>query len=217
MAISIEMYRMRIGVFSPISSFKKHKQTSTKYQKVKSKKMLRIFIFLTLLISLFFFLGVSKPCDQYLKSFVQNKLNNHTNHVHVQSCDQWIKELRCQSNLKIHNNYMLDLCEIFNRNDFKKPSVTSACDACAKTYYRNFCFIKYVQTQHHSTYIINVNFECRYKFGNHTKQKGLKIAHFNKGPGFLIHKMEEIENIIGGYKPHIFGISESNFKKCHEK
>ena len=64
-------------------------------------------------------------------------------------------------------------------------------------------------------YWSDVNFYARYTNGN--KQKGgMKIMHWNAGGGYLRNKIPEIENIIGGYKPHLFGVSESCFKKEHD-
>ena len=37
------------------------------------------------------------------------------------------------------------------------------------------------------------------------------MSHWNHGPGFLSTKRNEFENIINGYTPHIFGISEGIF------
>ena len=63
-----------------------------------------------------------------------------------------------------------------------------------------------------NNYPKDVNFNARYKFGN--KQKGgIKIMHWNAGGGYLKNKIHEIENVISGYQPHLFGISESSFKK----
>ena len=64
--------------------------------------------------------------------------------------------------------------------------------------------------------IINVNFLARYKFGN-KRQNGLKIGHLNMGSAYLSNKMNEIENLVSNYTPHVFGISESNFKSDHNK
>ena len=61
----------------------------------------------------------------------------------------------------------------------------------------------------------NVNFYARYTYGNRNKG-GLKIMHWNAGGGFLRNKMENIEQVIEKYHPHIFGISESQFRKDHD-
>ena len=63
-----------------------------------------------------------------------------------------------------------------------------------------------------NNYPSDVNFLARYKFGN-KKKNGIKIMHWNAGGGFLENKIHEIENIIGGYRPHLLGISETYFKK----
>ena len=60
----------------------------------------------------------------------------------------------------------------------------------------------------------NVNFEAHYKFGNRTK--GIKIVSWNAGSRFLQNKIEEFENVVNTYSPHIFGVSEANFKKTHD-
>ena len=40
-----------------------------------------------------------------------------------------------------------------------------------------------------------VNFLARYKFGN-IGRKGINICHWNKGSGFMLTKLYEIENLI---------------------
>ena len=64
-------------------------------------------------------------------------------------------------------------------------------------------------------YWVDNNFYARYTNGNKRKG-GLKIMHWNAGGGYLKNKIPEIENIIGGYRPHLFGISESCFKTNHD-
>ena len=53
------------------------------------------------------------------------------------------------------------------------------------------------------------NFKSRYLYGN-KKTGGIRISHWNKGPGHLHTKLPEIKNIIDGLHPHVLGISESN-------
>ena len=64
--------------------------------------------------------------------------------------------------------------------------------------------------------ILDNNFQARYKFGNKRKN-GLKLSHLNMGSAFLCNKIDEVENVIADYTPHVFGISESNFKVEHNK
>ena len=59
------------------------------------------------------------------------------------------------------------------------------------------------------------NFQSRYTYGNR-KSTGIKISHWNKGPGHLHSKMPEIRNIIKGLHPHILGLSEANLKQSHD-
>ena len=59
------------------------------------------------------------------------------------------------------------------------------------------------------------NFYARYVNGN-IRRNGIKLAHWNQGPGFLCTKKNEIENIINGYQPHILGISEGTFHSNHD-
>ena len=40
--------------------------------------------------------------------------------------------------------------------------------------------------------------------------------HWNAGGKHLVNKIENIESVINGYKPHILGISEANFLKKHD-
>ena len=60
------------------------------------------------------------------------------------------------------------------------------------------------------------NFQSKYKNGNR-KTSGIKISHWNKGPGHLQTKMPEIKNIINGLHPHIMGLSEANLKASHDQ
>jgi hypothetical protein len=61
----------------------------------------------------------------------------------------------------------------------------------------------------------NHNFLAIYRIGN-IRRNGIKLCHWNKGPGFLSTKLNEVENVIHGYHPHILGISEANFHSKHD-
>ena len=61
----------------------------------------------------------------------------------------------------------------------------------------------------------NNNFLARYTNGN-IRRNGIKLCHWNKGPGFLSTKLNEVENVINGYSPHLFGVSEANFHSNHD-
>ena len=63
------------------------------------------------------------------------------------------------------------------------------------------------------------NFSARYLYSNidNKKAKGIKIAHLNKGPGFLKTKLNDIENAISSFKPHILGVSEANLMHDHDE
>ena len=63
-------------------------------------------------------------------------------------------------------------------------------------------------------FYVNHNFWARYLKGN-IRRNGIKLAHWNQGPGFLSTKRSEIEHIINGYQPHILGISEGTFHLNH--
>ena len=77
----------------------------------------------------------------------------------------------------------------------------------------NFSFRKCVfQTK--STDINDYNFLARYTNGN-GRGSGIKLCHWNKGGAYLINSLNEIEQTIDQYKPHILGISESNFLSSH--
>ena len=60
------------------------------------------------------------------------------------------------------------------------------------------------------------NFQSKYSNGNR-KSVGIKISHWNKGPGHLKTKIPEIKNIIKGLHPHIIGISEANLQEKHDR
>ena len=64
-------------------------------------------------------------------------------------------------------------------------------------------------------YKVDVNFLARYCYGNKSRS-GIKIMHWNAEGGFLQSKKGDIENIVAKFKPHVFGISESLFKKEHD-
>ena len=59
------------------------------------------------------------------------------------------------------------------------------------------------------------NFSARYTYGNRST-RGMKVAHFNKGCGYLATKMQDIESLIADLRPHVIGISEANLFKSHE-
>jgi hypothetical protein len=59
------------------------------------------------------------------------------------------------------------------------------------------------------------NHFSKYTNGNR-KSNGIRIYHFNKGSSFLANGMHEIENIIIKHRPHLLGISESNFFRGHD-
>ena len=60
------------------------------------------------------------------------------------------------------------------------------------------------------------NFYARYLYGN-KQSKGIRIAHFNKGPGYLSSKKHEIEHLLTKFRPHVLGISEANYFKNHSE
>jgi hypothetical protein len=66
-----------------------------------------------------------------------------------------------------------------------------------------------------SVKLLKTNFESRYKYDN-KKKNGIKIMHWNAGGKHLLNKLENIESVINGYKPHILGISEANFFRKHD-
>ena len=66
-----------------------------------------------------------------------------------------------------------------------------------------------------SAKVTDFNFLARYTNGNGRSRNGLKMAHINLGGGFLINRKNEIEHIIGDYKPHVLGISETRFEHNH--
>ena len=59
------------------------------------------------------------------------------------------------------------------------------------------------------------NFYAKCTFGNR-RQHGITILHWNKGPSFLKNKHSELETVISGHKPHIFGLSEANLWSNHD-
>ena len=75
---------------------------------------------------------------------------------------------------------------------------------------------KNTEVQCHKQEILNINFLGRYKYGN-KRNSGIKLCHWNKGSAYLENKKDELETIIGGYQPHVFGVSEANFKSQHDR
>ena len=73
-----------------------------------------------------------------------------------------------------------------------------------------------IENNNQYTLTLDVNFMARYKFGNR-QNRGIKIASWNKGGGYLQNKIHEIENIIASIHPHILGITESNFYKHQDR
>jgi hypothetical protein len=67
-----------------------------------------------------------------------------------------------------------------------------------------------------SSFNMVTNFQSRYLYGNR-RANGIKICHWNKGPGFLQNKTAELKNIINGFHPHVFGISEANLHQHHDQ
>ena len=53
-------------------------------------------------------------------------------------------------------------------------------------------------------------------YGN-KKANGIRICHWNKGPGFLRNKIPEISEIVNDLHPHIIGISEANLLQQHDQ
>ena len=74
----------------------------------------------------------------------------------------------------------------------------------------NLKFIKNV------TLLTDVNFYARYINGNITN-RGLKIVHWNLRSAYLENKMHEIETVVANLRPHLLGISESNYFKSQGK
>ena len=77
------------------------------------------------------------------------------------------------------------------------------------------CVVNQNSFQQVSCYCEMSNFYARYLYGN-KQLNGIKIAHFNKGPGYLGSKKNEIANLISEFHPHVLGISEANFFKTHD-
>ena len=67
-----------------------------------------------------------------------------------------------------------------------------------------------------SSEIINHNFVAKLTYGNR-RSNGIKICQWNAGGGYLSTKQPELHNIVAGYKSQVLGITESGFKKSHDK
>ena len=100
-------------------------------------------------------------------------------------------------------------CTIQHSNDHVCPTHNQA----------NVCDFQTKSTININSYrrrACDVNFIARYTYGNR-QNRGIKIASWNKGGGYLENKMLEIENVVSGLHPHILGITESNFFSHHDR
>ena len=53
--------------------------------------------------------------------------------------------------------------------------------------------------------------------GNRSQRgHSIKLAHWNKGSGFLANCHTDIETILANHQPHIIGLSEANLKSSHD-
>ena len=100
------------------------------------------------------------------------------------------------------------------RSDLLLPSTRSggASGAMVETYLLQYG----IQIWAASTYSVISNFQSKY-LNRNRKSTGIKISHWNKGPGHLKTKIPEIKNIIKGLHPHIIGISEANLQEKHDR
>ena len=80
----------------------------------------------------------------------------------------------------------------------------------------NFLISYGINTLAASSFKMITNFQSRYLHGNR-RAGGIKLSHWNKGPGFMQNKIPEIKNIIDGLHPHIIGISEANLHQNHDQ
>ena len=96
-----------------------------------------------------------------------------------------------------------------------KPTPTLSSGFSSETTATNF--LKY-GNQVLATFLSRMitNFASRYLYGNR-KTSGIRIGHWNKGPGFLQNKLVEVKHIVQGLHPHILGLSEANLKRNHDK
>ena len=94
---------------------------------------------------------------------------------------------------------LLALCHLENKSN-QNSELTSLTNY--KTFGRN------------SSHLVNHNFWAKVTYGNR-RSNGIKLCQWNAGAGHLRNKINEIVNIISGYKPHVLGISESCFKEDH--
>ena len=61
---------------------------------------------------------------------------------------------------------------------------------------------------------VDHNFLARYKFGNRSQKKGgINIIHWNKGSSILSNKMGDLEAIVENHRPLLLCISEANLRK----
>ena len=96
----------------------------------------------------------------------------------------------------------LNLINIYYENDH-------ICNIRNQNYFSGSNSLNSAAPNQATRYIELSNFYARYTNGNR-QCKGIKIAHFNKGGGFLATKKPEIECIVAKLHPHILGISEAN-------
>ena len=102
----------------------------------------------------------------------------------------------------------LSQCKVFKSMNY---SVQLSNPSCSLVY--PICYLQV------SSFCELSNFSARYLYGNRINggSKGVKIAHLNKGPGYLKTKINDIEQSISSHRPHILGVSEANLFHDHDE
>ena len=117
---------------------------------------------------------------------------------------KYLKRFNCINLLPMNS---LNICDICNMK------VSNECELKEHVKYF-FSGVPKLLNILYSCEICKTNFYARYTYGNRN-QRGLKIASWNKGGGYLHNKMHEIEKIVEDIQPHILGITEANRFKSH--
>ena len=161
-------------------------------------------------------MGISEQSFRIVTGlFVSNQIQKKRKHFPAVKKSMFAKIFVYISCLLLLNTIWPEVLNLSQKPDISavclcltKPNQLSSCNIVDKEFNlsQNKCFILGT----------DVNFNARYVNGNR-KNRGLKITHWNLGSAHLENKIHEIETVVADFRPHLLGISESNFFKYQDK
>ena len=116
-----------------------------------------------------------------------------------------------------------------NQNESRKRCFMQLNESMIQTQFQDY--IRYIQNNNrgHIRHIFSrlqlifsyrysniSNFQCRYKYGNRNRSRGLRLCHWNKSSAKMSNRLSEIKNIISQHRPHMLGISEANISTSQD-